>query len=185
MRRVKECPKCHYYNGTFESKCVKCKTNISSVISKKVDNNLEYAPIEKIKEDVKQEVKPQTKTCPFCDTENKLKAVVCKKCGKPILNIKNKKSKNKSFTLYSKDITINLSNDPTLISRELFIDHKSAKYISREHAEVFIKDDKLVIKDLDSTNGTFIANDKLEPNKEYEYDKLDKIKFANIQLLVR
>ncbi|KAG7928971.1 hypothetical protein KL925_001152 [Ogataea polymorpha] len=51
-----------------------------------------------------------------------------------------------------------------------------SRVLSRNHAELFIKDNKLYIRDLKSSNGTFINDEKLEPHKEYELklgDKLD------------
>ncbi|KAG7741883.1 hypothetical protein KL923_001138 [Ogataea haglerorum] len=51
-----------------------------------------------------------------------------------------------------------------------------SRVLSRNHAELFIRDNKLYIRDLKSSNGTFINDEKLEPHKEYELklgDKLD------------
>ncbi len=51
-----------------------------------------------------------------------------------------------------------------------------SRVLSRSHAELFVKENKLYIRDLKSSNGTFINNKKLEPYKDYELkvgDKLD------------
>lgn len=51
-----------------------------------------------------------------------------------------------------------------------------SRVLSRNHAELFVKNNKLYIKDLKSSNGTFINGAKLEPFKDYELkvgDKLD------------
>lgn len=51
-----------------------------------------------------------------------------------------------------------------------------SRVLSRSHAELFVRDNKLYIRDLKSSNGTFINNKKLDPHKDYELkvgDKLD------------
>ncbi|VEU24100.1 DEKNAAC105428 [Brettanomyces naardenensis] len=51
-----------------------------------------------------------------------------------------------------------------------------SRVLSRNHAELFIRENRLYIKDLKSSNGTFINDEKLEPFKDYELkvgDKLD------------
>ncbi|ODV84160.1 hypothetical protein CANARDRAFT_179122, partial [[Candida] arabinofermentans NRRL YB-2248] len=51
-----------------------------------------------------------------------------------------------------------------------------SRVLSRNHAELFIKNNKLYIRDLKSSNGTFINDEKLDAHKDYELkigDKLD------------
>lgn len=50
-----------------------------------------------------------------------------------------------------------------------------SRVLSRNHAELFIKDNQLFIRDLKSSNGTFINDAKLEPYKDYKLSINDKI----------
>ncbi|KAH3665904.1 hypothetical protein OGAPHI_004093 [Ogataea philodendri] len=50
-----------------------------------------------------------------------------------------------------------------------------SRVLSRNHAELFINENKLYIRDLKSSNGTFINDEKLDPHKEYELKMGDKL----------
>lgn len=54
------------------------------------------------------------------------------------------------------------------------------KVISSRHAELRLNDNKWIITDLSSTNGTFINNQKLKPNSGYEINDGDLITLANV-----
>lgn len=50
-----------------------------------------------------------------------------------------------------------------------------SRVLSRNHAEMFIKDSQLFIRDLKSSNGTFLNNEKLSPLQDYPLKVGDKI----------
>lgn len=50
-----------------------------------------------------------------------------------------------------------------------------SRVLSRNHAELFVKDDGLYIRDLKSSNGTFLNDSKLEPYEDYKLNINDKI----------
>ncbi|GMG21171.1 unnamed protein product [Ambrosiozyma monospora] len=50
-----------------------------------------------------------------------------------------------------------------------------SRVLSRNHAELYMKNNVLYLKDLKSSNGTFINDEKLEPFKEYHLKIGDKI----------
>lgn len=54
----------------------------------------------------------------------------------------------------------------------------SVKDISRLHLEVFIRDEVIYIKDLDSVNGTFLNKTRIEPQQEYVYKPGDEIELG-------
>ena len=71
--------------------------------------------------------------------------------------------------------------DSTLVGRkrefaDCVIDNKA---IGRVHAEISRRGDAYYIKDLNSKNGTFINNVRLEPEKESVINNKDIITFAN------
>lgn len=59
------------------------------------------------------------------------------------------------------------------------------KVISSHHAELRLNDNKWIVTDLGSTNGTFINNQKLESNFEYEINDDDLITLANVNFTAR
>ena len=56
--------------------------------------------------------------------------------------------------------------------------------MSRLHAKLSNKKDGVYIMDMNSTNGTFVNGDVLDPGKEYKLELGDMISFAKIQYIV-
>ena len=50
--------------------------------------------------------------------------------------------------------------------------------ISRVHAQIERQDDLYYLKDLESSNGTFLNGTKIEADKAYQIEEGDKIAFA-------
>ncbi len=80
--------------------------------------------------------------------------------------------------------------DNVAITKENFIIGRLPNYadyliensaIGRTHAEIFRREDKYFIKDLNSKNGTFINEARIDSNKEYHINNGDILKFANIE----
>ncbi|MFN3477741.1 MAG: FHA domain-containing protein [bacterium] len=63
---------------------------------------------------------------------------------------------------------------------QLFFKLDNPKVISRLHCQIFFKDDKWYIRDMDSTNNTFLNGNKLESAKEYELKEGDIINLAGV-----
>ena len=61
----------------------------------------------------------------------------------------------------------------------------SQRGVSRVHARVHIEDAKLYITDLGSTNGTFIAQKKLEPNEPQEISNGDKLLLGRLPIEIQ
>lgn len=57
-------------------------------------------------------------------------------------------------------------------------------FVSRKHAEIKFSQEKFFIKDLDSQNGTFINNSRLDKDKQYEVKIGDTLIFGNMGFLV-
>lgn len=86
-----------------------------------------------------------------------------------------------------KTIPINFENDRFIIGRATRTGEETgANYefgaeitpISRMHAEIERQDELYYLKDLGSSNGTFLNGTKIEPNKAYQIEEGDKIAFA-------
>jgi pSer/pThr/pTyr-binding forkhead associated (FHA) protein len=57
--------------------------------------------------------------------------------------------------------------------------------VSRRHAVIFASDESLFIRDLGSTNGTFVNGYALEPNQPYRLSEGDRIEFGQLLLTFR
>lgn len=60
------------------------------------------------------------------------------------------------------------------------IDNKS---VSRAHLSIMFKEGKFYAKDLSSLNGSFVNNEKLNPQEETEIKNEDKIKLADVEMI--
>jgi two-component system cell cycle response regulator len=64
------------------------------------------------------------------------------------------------------------------VEAHIFVDDRS---VSRAHAMVVLQEEKVVcIKDMGSSNGTEVNNDKLEPGKLYPLKNNDQVKTGNV-----
>ncbi len=59
-----------------------------------------------------------------------------------------------------------------------------SKQVSRNHALLSVLNGNLYVKDLDSSNGTFINDERLEGNKSKQLKADDKVGFASFSFLV-
>lgn len=79
-----------------------------------------------------------------------------------------------SVPLAPDSLKIGRQNVPKVVNKitDGFFD---SRVLSRNHAELFVQDNQLYIRDLKSSNGTFINDEKLEPHKNYQLKIGDKI----------
>lgn len=56
--------------------------------------------------------------------------------------------------------------------------------ISRKHAEIRLESGKIILKDLGSTNGTFISDERLQPQEEREIESGAKLRFGGTPLVL-
>lgn len=57
------------------------------------------------------------------------------------------------------------------------------KMVSRKHAEIFVEDESVYVKDIGSLNGTFVNGRRLAENEECKLKNNDKLKFADEEFL--
>jgi pSer/pThr/pTyr-binding forkhead associated (FHA) protein len=80
-------------------------------------------------------------------------------------------------------VRLPLNGSPTEIGRN---DNSPLKFendlVSRRHAQLRAKDGGLEVMDLGSTNGTFLGNSRLEPNKWYRVGAEQELKLAGVSL---
>ena len=56
--------------------------------------------------------------------------------------------------------------------------------VSRIHAQLHMEDNRLFLTDLDSTNGTFIGSEKLNPHKPTEVHNGDQVRLGRLSMQV-
>ncbi|MCS7244310.1 MAG: FHA domain-containing protein [Candidatus Calescibacterium sp.] len=147
----------------------------------------------------------QYKKCPSCGQNNKPEDFLCFNCMSDLTNVPVKERApqssdyNKSSNLLNDDNNIttiekkdkNLllkkiddENVVILIKEEMIIGRESIeilrdqKFVSRQHAKIYFKNNTFFVKDLGSTNGTYVNSEKLDPNKEYSLNNGDIISFS-------
>lgn len=147
--------------------------------------------------------------CPNCLKEIPDDSVYCDQCGKPVPEKKDvvevpvDVSGNQSIDFQPTElVTITKSvpllklkhekmtlsiNDGDALGRTIgpFANELGIfKVISSRHAQIKLSDNKWFVTDLHSTNSTFINQNWLEPDKQYEIRNGDILTLANIDFSV-
>ena len=94
-----------------------------------------------------------------------------------ITNLKNLDDKSE-YTFSKFPIKIGRDSGCSLALRD------ERKLLSRNHAKIILIEEKLKLIDLDSRNGTFINQNKIIPNKEYELKQNDVMEIGEYQLQI-
>ncbi len=135
--------------------------------------------------------------CPKCQTQNKDTAFICHKCATDISNIPPSTIKKPKITrgfvttpkkpaVVQKLVDVNnrtlfiFNTDKTPVivvgrEHELSEYFGGCSYTSRKHAEITCYGTRMSIKDLGSTNGTFVNNKKIEPMVQKMLENHDRI----------
>jgi two-component system, OmpR family, response regulator QseB len=84
---------------------------------------------------------------------------------------------------YEKGAFLSLDRPKTVVGRKTTDSHPDIPFnnifVSRNHLEIFRKDEVFFIRDLHSKHGTFVNNRQLEPYQEIRLKDADKISIAN------
>lgn len=166
-KMYKICPSCGTKNPVNETLCINCMSDISAV--NVIDKN--YSSI--------------------LDQEQQSNNI-----NKQVQNQKQELNKLALILTENKELKIEVINNAIIgryhLGKEIFEKLSNPKLISREHVNIFYKDNKWYIRDLNSTNGTYLllnnsqensiglSNLKLEPYKEYELKKNYIINLAKV-----
>jgi len=147
------------------------------------------------------------KICPSCGTKNPEEEIVCKNCMadisdvEPIKEFKEKETEG-SFPKDADEKTTIIQETITLIGNGFYFTVKNGdivgrqgvgaehlkkfKTVSRKHIRVYKEGNKWFIEDLQSTNGTYLNNELITPNKKYEIKNGDTIKLSSqVELKVK
>lgn len=78
--------------------------------------------------------------------------------------------------------TANLPQDTRAEARSPLAKNKT---VSREHCLVRRRDDHVIVIDLNSTNGTYLNSQRLEPFREYTLAEGDELRLATLRISIR
>jgi pSer/pThr/pTyr-binding forkhead associated (FHA) protein len=140
--------------------------------------------------------------CPSCGTKNEVDAIICSRCFNPLTYVTPTDDKDNGS---DKDIKIEAGNDETNLANanidDLFLKGQNVSIkinsgdiigrrcknsselshyqtISRKHAQFIFVNNKWFVKDVGSTNGTYLNDMPMEKDKEYEIRDGDTIKLS-------
>lgn len=194
MAKYKICPHCNYHNDTKAFECVKCEYSLGNVKPTDDENEAAKAAADSGKEDNQTPplIAPiingggMTRICDSCGFHNPPNAQKCV-CGEDISDVTptTEDNVNKSancstsnetcinpiaeFSLIASDgYTFNICGDCIIGRENKMSDYLAQKpFVSRIHAELTIRDNRLYIRNLSETNYTYVNNVKIgTENKE-------------------
>lgn len=168
----KLCPVCDEQNDANNMVCSECGADISGVMPHGAPNNSPKETEKPVKEAPQN--KP-VKHCPVCGTKNDGDAMLCACCATDISSVSAEQAhvliiKHEKFSIKITDsATIGRSDCPEL---------SSFPTISRRHAEITFSNGEWLIKDIGSTNGTFINGVKIAANEPCPLKDGDKLQIS-------
>lgn len=171
LKKYKVCPSCGEHNRPTSLECRKCETDLTGV--RVVDSEIEQRKAENAAFENASTMcqdataSPLVRVCEECGAENAPQARKCKKCGEDISDILPSSStctQEKSFayklTTIDGSYRTVIDKPVSIVGREAdlkdYLEHKM--YVSRQHAEFTIVAGKVFVKNLSSTNKTFVNN---------------------------
>lgn len=186
LKKYKVCPSCGEHNRPTSLECRKCETDLTGV--RVVDSEMEQREIEKENEKAQStDVANDTqlvRVCEECGTENPPQARKCKQCGEEISDILPRPSLKKETITYSYELksvdgvfSTKIDKAVSVIGREADLkEYLGTKlYVSRQHAELTIVAGKVFIKNLSSTNKTFVNNEEISNDEPHALINGDEI----------
>lgn len=171
LKKYKVCPSCGEHNRPTSLECRKCETDLTGV--RVVDSEIEQREAEKAVSEntcttgADVQVGSLVRVCEECGAENAPQARKCKQCGEDISDILPTPStgiqeKQFAYKLTSVDgeYSAIIDKPVSIVGREADLkDYLGNKmYVSRQHAEFTIVAGKVFVKNLSSTNKTFVNN---------------------------
>lgn len=174
LKKYKICPSCGEHNRPTSLECRKCETDLTGV--RVVDSEAEQRESQQSSVDNTAVTGSETlvRVCEECGAENAPQARKCKQCGEDISDIlptplAGTPEKLFTYKLVTVDGAYSVSIDKPLcvVGREADLnDYLCSKmYVSRQHAELTVVAGKVFVKNLSSTNKTFVNNIEI-PNDE-------------------
>ena len=193
MARVKVCPVCGKENKKQAIACIECKASLFNIHpTDPADEKLQESQDENNVDEVKVTESSQAeKLCPNPDCQMPLIAdeIYCQYCNRPIefeslADIQRFDTCSPVFQLKVGDYSFPISDCQFLVGRDEqhsplapYIP-KAFDNVSRRHAELWVENDSLYVRDLNSTNGTFVNGQSIAPDTKKDLKEGDRVRFA-------
>lgn len=190
MAKFRKCPDCGEINPPHLLACKACGSD-SLVLEPLFDDAIsEKADVELVHEEDANNSKANTIMVRICEcgVHNPVRQRVCSGCGEdisdviPIEETADADSQIRDTIHYiisslDGECAFELNDNLTVIGREGAMKEylETKKYVSRKHAEILLEAGKLYIKNLNSTNHTFINNERVLDDKYQEIKDGDEI----------
>ena len=196
MAKYRKCPSCGANNPPNLLSCKECGYD-SLGYEKILDDTIPVEENDTSKDEEKEPPAPtntpeMVRICD-CGCHNPIKARKCANCGEDISDIipvAEDLGENKENTIHyilsslDGEYAFELVDNLTFIGREHFMkEYLSQKtYVSRKQAEFLIENGKLYIKNLSTTNHTFVNNEMISDDKYIELSDGDEIGLGGMVL---
>ena len=165
MEKFKICPYCGTKNLPTALECDSCETDLSTVrvtdeeTSKRRENDESLSP--------SAPPMMRVRVCESCGFANPANARKCSSCGEDISDViptETSPEEEKHYVLASLDgeYAFQLPVGDTTIGREAVMSEYLVRksFVSRQHAQLELRDGRLILKNLSRTNYTFVNNQK-------------------------
>lgn len=161
LSKYKICPICGVHNDPSLFECIKCNADIFSerVVDEHTELLAQTLPIA-----VGQ---PLFRFCE-CGEQNPPQARKCSVCGEDISDIQPRPvPQEQNYNLNSLDgqVTLVIGQGETILGRDATLKEYFAgkPFVSRKQARIVRKGDTVTIENLNSTNYTFVNNERIKP----------------------
>lgn len=164
MKKYKICPDCGEKNDPELIRCDACGADITFINATDDETEAKAAENVQSEETVSETVSELVRIC-SCGFANPAAARKCQKCGEYIADVMpSPLESEKNYALVLADGSLwPLTKPETVIGRDNDLSEKlcSNIYVSRSHCKIIVKDNKLYIQDMGSTNGTCVNCSKI------------------------
>jgi tRNA A-37 threonylcarbamoyl transferase component Bud32 len=145
-------------------------------------------PVHARAQEAQESPQPRTRRCAACGAVNRLAARYCSVCGQPlvtvpppVLRLMEPADSRWEYPLRPGDHRIGRPGGARAVDLDLdFYDPEG--YISRNHALITVEGRRCSLRDLDSTNGTYVNNERLEPRSAQLLRAGDIIRLGRVVL---
>ncbi len=130
--------------------------------------------------------------CPYCGASIGAGEKYCAECGYEVGSLEAdaetgapKAAGDAVIEITVADETFGLSEGEHVLGRSEGDIVVSNPYLSRSHMKLAVRERKLFVTDLGSTNGTFVDGERLEPNTEHEVSADTELKAGELLIELR
>jgi len=161
MAKYKKCPNCGTLNEINEGFCIECNQALTD--AEIIDDNMKKNETLDNTENIEGEISEKTITCPYCGSEVNADEKICPQCFARLdnINFENNVQTSNLFLVFDNE-TYKINNGD-IVGRHEKLSEILNLYstVSRKHAKFMLENGNWYVEDLNSTNGTYINDNKI------------------------